>query len=306
MPKGRSLHVGVNKPAFNVTELHGCRGDAEAMHNLAATAGFQAKTLVDGAATFEAVNAEILDAAGELEAGDIFLFTFSGHGSFAESSDPADDFQDEVILLQDCLVPDNYVRFNWWSQFKEEVRILGIADCCHSGTVFVASLIPMDSIDDAANAVSAVAAVAGFGELATPIAAASMSAMPRPIRQTRRTDGELNRGITARDRDAILAVSRDLNQELLSSPESDLKAMVLTLAACRDHELAKDGPQNGAFTERLIAVWNEGQFPGDNYNDFITAIRTPFNGATSRQHPNLNDRFAGHEHKFVNQRPFTI
>ena len=306
MPKGRSLHVGVNKPLpqFNVTPLSGCRGDAEDMRKIATDQGFEAVKLMDGEATFEAVNAAILDAAQQLEAGDIFLFTFSGHGSFAESDDPEDDFQDEVILLHDCLVPDNYVRRNWWSQFAKDVRILGIADCCHSATALVASLLPSHSIDDAETSVAAVASVAGIGGLGTPIAAASVKAMPRPMRQTRRTAIDLNRGITVRDRDAILAISRDLNQELLSSPESDLKAFVLTLAACRDHQLAKDGPKNGAFTARLRAVWNDGQFEGDTYNDFIAAIRTPFLAPSSRQHPNMNDQFAGT--KFVGQRPFTI
>jgi hypothetical protein len=133
------------------------------------------------------------------------------------------------------------------------------------------------------------------------------AAPPSHIRQVPEPSRDVNRGITGTDRDAILETSRDLNDELLFPPESDLKATLLTLAACQDHQLAKDGLQNGVFTARLKAVWDEGQFPGENYIDFINAIRKPFvDNPNSRQHPNLNTDFAGDDNIFVKQRPFTI
>src|SRR5687767_11690455 len=100
MAKGISLHVGVNETiadGIDVSPLEGCVNDAEAMQEIAQSRGFTTQLLVQGAATFDAVRSEIRAAAQQLDEGDIFLFTFSGHGTSraAPANTDESDFYDE-------------------------------------------------------------------------------------------------------------------------------------------------------------------------------------------------------------------
>jgi hypothetical protein len=85
MPTGKSLHIGLNEvdpksyggwPGV----LTACEADAEDMQALAQTGGFGTKKLLSKAASRDAVLGEIRAASKGLEAGDIFLLTYSGHG----------------------------------------------------------------------------------------------------------------------------------------------------------------------------------------------------------------------------------
>ncbi len=301
MAKGRSVHVGVDQTngEFEVKTLHGCKKDAARMSQIAEAKGFQTKTFLDGEALFkEKVKEEILQAANDLEAGDIFLFTFSGHGSHNTGVEP--DFQEELLLFHDCLVPDDYMRRVLWSKFKKGVRILGIADCCHSGTVLMSAPVGVG------------AALSGAG---IPMAAhaavhraLSDNARRRRIPVPQRGKG-WNRGITFTDMTRIgkvkaaADIQQELSDELLAEQDDQLKATLLTLAACQDSEFAEDGEENGAFTAQLLKVWNDGAFD-KNYDLFIKAIQEPFDFEGSTQHPIMQKDDA--DEKFVDQIPFTI
>jgi metacaspase-1 len=81
---GLSLHVGLNvidqKHYGSDGALNGCVADAEAMQGIAKTKGFDVMGLLtDGQGTRTAVMKSIREAAATLKAGDIFLYTYSGH-----------------------------------------------------------------------------------------------------------------------------------------------------------------------------------------------------------------------------------
>ena len=302
MAKGISVHVGVNEaqPSFDVSTLSGCENDAREMSKIAGAQGFAVKVLIDNAATFVAVKQAILDAADVLEAGDIFLCTFAGHGSFNPSANISDQFQDEKMLLHDCLLSDNYLRRKLWSKFKKGVRILGIADCCHSGTLMQSAPVGLGG---------GFGAVSGLGMRGASGAAvnARLRSRTRPSwTQITENDGELNRGITAKQRAKIRkgshALQKLMDQEMQTTVGDDLKAKLITLAACGDQEFALDGEVNGAFTAELLKVWENGEFK--NYTEFMTQIQVPFNFDGSRQHPVIQTGDAGDE--FKEQKPFTI
>ena len=139
-PSALSLHIGLNNvdPAaypFPVPVLAGCINDCNDMRDLAAGMGFRTRQLIDAAATSGAVLAAIDAAAKTLRAGDIFLLTYSGHGSqvpdtMAEETDQLD----ETWVLYDRQLLDDEL-YDLWCRFAPGVRILMISDSCHSGTV---------------------------------------------------------------------------------------------------------------------------------------------------------------------------
>lgn len=317
MGKGISVHVGVNQaqPSFGVHPLLGCHNDAQAMFQIATDRGFEATPpFLDEMATFANVKAAIIDAATRLEAGDIFLFTFAGHGSIRPTSPALEiDSQDETILLHDCILIDNYLRLSLWPEFKEGVRILGIADSCHSGTVLASA--PGD-IEPAPPSGPTTLIGGGGGQVATAVAVApaihrqkELDPMDPPLVSQRIPEiGKHDRAFSEADRVRILAVSpqihKDMQDELELKPPAPLKAKLLTLGACRDFELARDGETNGVFTKALIDVWNNGEFEGENYTDFILEIAERVKLASPNQHPIRRPIDADEE--FVNQRPFTI
>ena len=61
-----------------------------------------------------------------------------------------------------------------------------------------------------------------------------------------------------------------------------------------------DGDHNGAFTEQLLKVWDEGAFEG-NYDSFHARIRAAL---PRSQSPNLF--VLGKAKSFLAQKPFTV
>lgn len=140
MAFARSLHVGIDIYSSNfpnTDELDGPENDAEKMRDLAAARSFETDLVQGSKATREAIKDKLQYAAKVSKPGDIFLFTFAGHGtSKALEIDPdKDEATDQAILLYDYWLYDDELRLNIWPQFKKNVRVLMIADSCHSGSV---------------------------------------------------------------------------------------------------------------------------------------------------------------------------
>jgi hypothetical protein len=135
---GLSLHIGLNHVDpdaydFFVPPLAGCINDADDMRDLAGSRGFRTRQLLEGAATSTAVVDAIRQAAQQLQSGDIFLISYSGHGS--QVPDPVeDDHLSETWVLWDRQLIDDEL-YALWSEFREGVRVVAISDSCHSGTV---------------------------------------------------------------------------------------------------------------------------------------------------------------------------
>lgn len=310
MATGLSLHVGINQtdPAFGMDVLHGCVKDAEAMFEIASANGFWTMKLLDEQATFDNVANTILWAASVLNDGDIFLFTFAGHGSTRsnETVDPSEDgLEDQTILLRDCVLVDNFMRRNLWTQFKAGVRVLGIADSCHSGSVLTAISLS-GNLDNPvlANANVNLGAPATVGGGGVAVAVENRPEDEAFVNLPSVIVGKGVRGFSGRQRRAIETLRPEIHQRIRDSllpADTPLNAKVLSLAACQDNEDARDGPNHGVFTQALLDIWNGGAFTQD-YDAFIKQINNRVNSAT--QHPGLRPRVA--DEKFVKQRPFTI
>ena len=90
MATGLSLHVGVNATeavGINVAALEGCENDARKMLEISRSRGFihlgddPDKPVTGRDANYHNVLGKIHIAANDLKPGDIFLFTFAGHGT---------------------------------------------------------------------------------------------------------------------------------------------------------------------------------------------------------------------------------
>lgn len=142
MPKGLSLHVGINSYNSRAYAMHGmqlpllpnCNRDAVAYYEIAKRFKYDPAILIDGDATAEQVLLGIEIAARYLENGDKFFLTFSGHGTHIHDFDSdEDDARDEAWCCHDKLIIDDEL-YGRWKLFRPGVRILVIADSCHSGT----------------------------------------------------------------------------------------------------------------------------------------------------------------------------
>jgi hypothetical protein len=265
MAIGISVNVGLNKVTSNVFHadpLDGCENDAVKMHEIAISQpGFDAdlSTLLIGPnATLDNVESAVQTAAGKLKAGDLFLFTFAGHGTFKVVPPTAGelDKHDESIVLADHLLIDNVWRRKLWPLFGEDVRVVAIADCCHSGTIVESDELPSES-----------------------------EARSRRKAKKRLRVKPFMRELSNNERDREVNKFPQLYEGQLAQTGNDITCTRLFLSACEDGQKAADGPEHGAFTAELLKVWDNGNFHG-SYAELMEKIRAPFVGTL--QTPQIN------------------
>lgn len=279
MALGISLHVGLNRvdPAHYQGwdgELTACEFDANDMRAIAEGQGFEARSLLTKEATSDAVLAAIERAAGELDRGDLFLCTYSGHGGQVpdRNGEDEEDRSDETWVAYDRQIVDDEL-YALWSRFAPGVRIFVLSDSCHSGTV-------VRDIE---------------------------AKVPGPVSTRQKAAAESPR-YRALPRDVMIATYRanarlyDAIQERLPGAErADPAATVLLISGCRDDQLSLDGFSNGLFTENLRAVWDDGAWEG-GHAEFREAIRARM---PAKQQPNYL-RVGAANPEFEQQKPFTV
>lgn len=278
MAKGIAINIGLNHvdpDAYNGWdgELAGCIPDATDMNALAEGLGYSTTLLLDAQASAAGVAQAIGEAAQELEAGDICLVTYSGHGgqiNDATSDEP--DGKDETWVLWDRQLLDDELD-GLWSGFQAGVRIFVLSDSCHSGTV-----LRMMSFNR---------------RFRDPEFAAQYQRRANDAPRVRMADPAAVAANYARNR-SNYTVSQWTHR-------ATVQASVTLISGCQDNQLSSDGDANGLFTQRLKEVWNNGAFSG-NYTQFHAAIvaRMP-----SDQTPNLF-RSGVANPAFDAQKPFTI
>jgi metacaspase-1 len=278
MPKGVSLHLGldyVDRLHYeNVSRLYSCEKDAHAMERLARRAGFQTQILVNNEATSCDLIYFLCKAAARLEAGDICLLTFSGHGSQKQDINGDEPLQndgrrgnDSTWLLHDRMVIDDELSM-LWPRFKPGVRILVVSDSCHAGTV----------IKD------------GDG-LGSP-------SLSKPGE-----NGDAGSKTYFKNKDLYDSILKPI----APVDSNSVRAGVLLLASCNDAQKSiasyKDSGYS-LFTYYLLQVWQEGRFSG-GYDNFIGAIAHRVAQTGNNQNPG---RFTVGRvtADFLCQKPFTI
>lgn len=134
-----ALCMGINDYPGDENDLSGCVNDVSDMAQLLTRRGFAVNTLVDAAATRAAMLAQMQAVLQAAAGHDSVVITYSGHGTWMPdiSGDEPDkrdeawcphDFEDGVLLDDDI-----YATIATYKQ--PDVRLLLLADSCHSGTV---------------------------------------------------------------------------------------------------------------------------------------------------------------------------
>ena len=294
-PKALSLHLGLNSVSAAAYEgwdgpLAACEFDAGDMATLAKSKGMKPTVLLTKKATRAALLSNLRSAAKALKAGDLYFLTYSGHGGqVPDTNRDEPDRKDETWCLFDGQLIDDELYFEL-SRFAAGVRVLVLSDSCHSGSVtrartppppppgFRAKLMP-----DAVGMRVYAKHKAMYDKLQADVAAAAKKVM------------------TATDPDAALA------QVALTGPAAQATALVgpfkpsvVLISGCQDNQTSLDGEHNGAFTEKLLQVWNHGAYTG-SYTSLHARIRAAM---PASQSPNL---FAlGPAAGFLAQQPFSV
>jgi metacaspase-1 len=275
MAKVKSLHIGLNAvdPASYGApyELKACEADARDMARIAKARGATTKLLLTDAATTDGVLEAIAAASSELEEGDLFFLTYSGHGGQVQDvdGDEEDDQLDETWCLFDSQLRDDDIS-TALASFAEGVHILMLSDSCHSGTVSRGIALERD-------------------EKLNAEAAAKEKRLP--LDATKREFAQHANKYQAR---AVI-------------PQSEVKATGVLISGCRDNQTSMDGDANGAFTAAFLSAWEDGDFEG-NHSDLHEAVQKILKEQDYEQVPNLqtvandDDAYKG----FVAQRPLNV
>ncbi len=273
MAKVRSLHIGLNAvdPASYGApfELMACEADARDMARIAKARGAKTKSLLTEKATCDAVLKAIATASSDLESGDLFFLTYSGHGGQVQdvNRDEKDDQLDETWCLFDSQLRDDDIN-TALASFAEGVRILMLSDSCHSGTVSRGIALERDEKVNA-----------------------DAAAKRLPLDATKREFAQHANEYMARE----------------FVPLSEVKATGVLISGCRDNQTSQDGDVNGAFTAAFLSAWEDGDFKGD-HSELHAAVVKILKEQDYEQVPNLqtvakeDDAYK----EFLAQRPLNI
>lgn len=290
--KALSLHLGLNtvSPAAYAGWdglLAACEFDANDMAGIARSRGMKPTVLLGKKATRKAVLAALRSAAKALKSGDFFFLSFSGHGGqVPDTNRDEPDRKDETWCLFDGQLIDDELYLEL-SRFAAGVRVLVLSDSCHSGSVTRAASPPPPP--------------GQRSKLMPPAVAQRVYAAHQKFYD------DLQKGVAAASAKAVIDPDAALAQVASSVPAAQalqvvgrFKPSVLLISGCQDNQTSMDGEHNGAFTEKLLRVWDHGKFTG-NYLSFHARIRAAL---PPSQSPNL---FAlGPAAAFTKQAPFTV
>lgn len=257
-----ALHIGPStfEPApyrgDPPTELPAAASDARRLAALTRTAGFVSLTIVGDGATRRAVIDAFADLRDNLEAGDLLVVTFSGHGALhsdaarwkpaarpvgADNRYPRDEpgAFDQSWCLRDGVLIDDALH-DHLVELRAGVRIHVLSDSCYSGDILRAPLLPPAMSVAEARPCAATDAAIEVDEL---------------LRDGASLDGAERR----------------------RARRPAITASVLLSAAATAEGQAGGTEGHGLFTEAVVSIWGGGSFTGDHH-DFQRALQATLRG----------------------------
>ncbi len=290
--RGLSLNIGLNSVSPGhyggwTGDLSACEFDAKDMAALASGRGMKATVLLTKNGTRAKVLAAVRAASKTLVKGDFFFLTFSCHGGqVPDVSGEETDKLDETWCLYDGQLLDDELYLEL-GKFATGVRILVLSDSCHSGTVVRAGPPAIG-----------IVAPELRSKMMPPSVGMRTYEAHKAFYDKLQMDLAKAEGGTVVDPDEALAGVAVSTR--LTKIAKRFKARAILISGCQDNQSSYDGQHNGAFTGRLLTVWNRGNFDG-NYATFHAHIKA---GMPAIQTPNLFTM--GPVATFLKQKPFSV
>ncbi len=248
------LFVGINDYPGVDADLGGCVDDAQDWAAYFATYLTEKPTMLlnDGATKVRIVE-QLQAKVSQLRPGELFVFTYSGHGTWMPDMDGDEpDGRDEALCPFDMsetnLVLDDEIREILVRRHPDS-KVLMITDSCHSGTVF------------------RMAGVAGVKKKIRYLPPANFVKDPLTLQRiAQRSVG------------------------LRASASNKALPGIIHFAGCSDAQYCYDtqfnGKPNGAFTRTMLDTLAEGKCL--SYDDLIKVVRTKLPSFEYPQTPRLN------------------
>ncbi|GAB2659661.1 hypothetical protein GCM10027036_11610 [Flavihumibacter cheonanensis] len=305
MSRGISLHIGLNRvdnsqyPGYTIPDLAGCINDANSMKSIAQQAGFSTMDqLLDGQATAMNVLQKINEASSQLCNGDIFLLTYSGHGSqVPDETGEEEDGMNETWVLYDRQLIDNEL-FSCWKKFAAGVRIFVTSDSCHSGSMV--RMLLLNYMHDKNPGKRSLRKT--FTE--SDIEIFNRQLEKHPSRSVLVGPTRKSIPIAASLQNYVRNKTLYQNIQFLTrnaKAANEFPASLIYISGCQDNQLSGDGATNGVFTGRLLEVWNNGAFTG-HYKSFYDTIIADMPADQTPNYMTLGSNIA----PFEAQRPFCV
>ncbi|MEO7401547.1 MAG: caspase family protein [Polaromonas sp.] len=253
----RALCVGINRYPDPRHQLAGCVADARMWADALSRLGFTASLLLDGQATREAIDRELLALVNSSAPGDVIVFQYAGHGTHVpDLNGDEEDGQDEAICPVDFAAGALYIDDDIAAAFTripDGVNLTCFMDCCHSGT----------NSRFAVGAPPTQGARSGKDERKRYV-----EATPDIIEAHRRFREKSGGGQRAISSGGI-SLMRDVK-----------------FSACLDAEVAWESDGHGEFTLRATRILGSG-IEGFTNREFAQRVIADF-GISARQHPMLD------------------
>jgi len=131
----KAVCIGINNYPGTSSDLAGCVNDAKDWAALLQGYGFETSLMLDAQATRQAVKSALSGLVSSAGAGDVVVFTYSGHGTqVADFSGDEPDSYDEALYVYDGTVNDDDLRAII-QNIHPQAMLVVISDSCFSGTV---------------------------------------------------------------------------------------------------------------------------------------------------------------------------
>ena len=131
----KAICIGINDYPGSMNDLQGCVNDANDWCALLQGFGFDVSVMLNAQATRNNVKAALDGLVTAANAGDVVVFTYSGHGTqVMDVSGDESDAYDEALYAYDGSVVDDDLR-TIINKINPQATLVIISDSCFSGTV---------------------------------------------------------------------------------------------------------------------------------------------------------------------------
>lgn len=131
----KAVCIGINDYPGTANDLNGCVNDANDWSSFLKTYGFETELILNTEATKSNILSALENLVAQANAGDVIVFTYSGHGTSVVDTDGDEaDGYDEALYAYDGVVLDDDLR-DVLQNVKADVHTIIISDSCFSGTV---------------------------------------------------------------------------------------------------------------------------------------------------------------------------